>query len=151
MRPSRSRAVPCWPTGLSSGPGTACSLGPGQPGPACHRAVPCSCRAKKADFVPCRHASACTDNYGEQSVTAWRVRSGGNIYLVVVASTAFLFRYATQMQMQMLHTFTDACMDGYLSPSSVVAPSQPPFSLHKSDIESSVCSWQLPGMYIKAF
>ena len=74
----------------------------------------------------------------EQSVTAWRVRSGGNIYLVVVASTAFLFRYATQMQMQMQHTFTDACMDGYLSPSSVVAPSQPPFSLHKSDIESSV-------------
>ena len=41
------RAVPCQPTGLSSGPGTACCLGPGQPGPACYRAVPCSCRAKK--------------------------------------------------------------------------------------------------------
>ena len=58
------RAVPCQPTSLSSGPGTACSLGPGQHGPACHRAGPCLCRAKKAGFVPCRRASGCMDIYG---------------------------------------------------------------------------------------
>ena len=57
------RAVPCQPTGLSSGPGTACSLGLGQLGPACHWAVPCSCRAKKAGFVPCRRASGCMASY----------------------------------------------------------------------------------------
>ena len=57
------QAVPCWPTGLSSGPGTARSLGPGQPGPACLQAVPCSCRAKKMGFVPCRHASSCMAKY----------------------------------------------------------------------------------------
>ena len=55
--------VSCQPMGLSSGPGTACSLGPGQPEPARHRAVLCSCRAKKTGFVLCRRASSCMDIY----------------------------------------------------------------------------------------
>ena len=63
-RPTNSgRAVPCQPTGLSSGLGTACSLGPGHPGPARLRAEPCSCRAKKVGFVPCRRVSGYMDIY----------------------------------------------------------------------------------------
>ena len=57
------RAVLCQPTGLSSGPGTACSLGLGQPRPVDHRAVPCLDRAKIAGFVSGRRASSYMDIY----------------------------------------------------------------------------------------
>ena len=57
------RAVPCQPTGLSSGLGTACSLGPGQPGPADHRAVPCLVWAKITCFVSGHRASGSMDIY----------------------------------------------------------------------------------------
>lgn len=33
------------------------------PGPSCHWAEPCLCRAKIAGFVSCRCASGCMDNY----------------------------------------------------------------------------------------
>ena len=66
------RAVPCQPTGLSSGPGTACSLGPGQPGPADDRAVPCLVRGKITCFVSDRRASGCMDIYNAtMHVRAW--------------------------------------------------------------------------------
>ena len=71
------RAVPCQRTGLSSGPGTACSLGLGQLGPACHWAVPCSCRAKKAGFVPCRRASGCIDIYTSRVSSVITLESSG--------------------------------------------------------------------------
>ena len=57
------QAMPCQPTGLSSGPGTTCSLGLGQPGPADHRGLPCLVRAKIACFVSGRRASGCMDIY----------------------------------------------------------------------------------------
>lgn len=34
----------------------ALCIGPGQPGPTSHRAVPCLCRVKIPGFVPCQRA-----------------------------------------------------------------------------------------------